>query len=197
MRSGNGDKQPKEKKQSVCCVCGSTDFVLSTQSKTCSPQCALIRRRMYSRERSERLTLEKRKAYKCCHCGKEYYREYGNKNRHCSEQCKMEMRREAKKNSPSYHASRLRRRKTFRNNRIETVNPSVVFQRSSYKCELCGKKINMKHKFPHPQSPTIDHIVPISLGGEHSYRNVRAAHMICNSNRRELTSDRGDQLYLF
>ena len=29
--------------------------------------------------------------------------------------------------------------------------------------------------------PSIDHIIPISKGGQHTWDNVQLAHMICNS----------------
>jgi 5-methylcytosine-specific restriction endonuclease McrA/predicted nucleic acid-binding Zn ribbon protein len=63
----------------------------------------------------------------------------------------------------------------------ERFDPAVVFKRDGYKCQICGDRLAMKQKFPHPKSPTIDHIVPIAAGGLHELRNVQAAHMMCNS----------------
>jgi 5-methylcytosine-specific restriction endonuclease McrA len=31
--------------------------------------------------------------------------------------------------------------------------------------------------------PTLDHLMPVSRGGEHSYRNVGTAHRGCNSRK--------------
>jgi 5-methylcytosine-specific restriction endonuclease McrA len=32
-------------------------------------------------------------------------------------------------------------------------------------------------------SATLDHVVPISVGGEHTRENVRCAHLRCNARR--------------
>jgi 5-methylcytosine-specific restriction endonuclease McrA len=60
-----------------------------------------------------------------------------------------------------------------------------VFERDGYKCQLCMRKC--LHKFtivndvPHPLSPTIDHIVAISLGiNGHTWDNVQCACWECN-----------------
>ena len=43
--------------------------------------------------------------------------------------------------------------------------------------------MKVKDKWPSFMAPTIDHIVPISLGGEHSYANCQAVHFMCNSKK--------------
>jgi 5-methylcytosine-specific restriction endonuclease McrA len=65
----------------------------------------------------------------------------------------------------------------------ERVDPAAVFARDGYKCQICGGRLAMKQPWPHPKSPTIDHIVPVARGGSHTLANVQAAHMICNSKK--------------
>jgi hypothetical protein len=77
---------------------------------------------------------------------------------------------------------------------VEDVRPHVVYERDRWKCHLCGKRIGKKYKSPHPRSASIDHIIPISLGGTHEYANVAAAHRICNSTKSNTGT--GDQLAL-
>jgi len=39
----------------------------------------------------------------------------------------------------------------------------------------------MKQVVPHPKAPTVDHIVPVSEGGDDTRANVQLAHFVCNS----------------
>lgn len=51
-------------------------------------------------------------------------------------------------------------------------------------CHLCGLAIDPGLRSPHPLSFTLDHIVPVSMGGVLVSRdNVRAAHRRCNMQR--------------
>lgn len=67
----------------------------------------------------------------------------------------------------------------------EPVDPIRVWLIAKGRCWLCGWGI------PYPTTPdpdhaerfTLDHVVPCSKGGAHSYRNVRAAHAGCNARR--------------
>ena len=55
-----------------------------------------------------------------------------------------------------------------------------IFERDGWICQLCGRKINRRLKYPNPRSKSIDHIVPLSKGGNDSPSNVQAAHLRCN-----------------
>lgn len=47
-------------------------------------------------------------------------------------------------------------------------------------CGICGRKINRRLKYPNPFSISIDHIIPLSKGGNDSPVNVQATHLRCN-----------------
>lgn len=55
-------------------------------------------------------------------------------------------------------------------------------------CQICGLMVDdtaivnghIKRLYP-----TIDHIVPLSKGGTHTWENVRLAHMSCNAGKRD------------
>ena len=48
-------------------------------------------------------------------------------------------------------------------------------------CGICGKPVDFQKKYPHPMSPSIDHIIPVAKGGHPSDPdNLQLAHWICN-----------------
>ncbi len=54
----------------------------------------------------------------------------------------------------------------------------AVFARDGWRCQLCGMRPT------HVDPLSIDHIVPVSMGGSRDDpRNLRAAHRTGNSNR--------------
>jgi hypothetical protein len=55
-------------------------------------------------------------------------------------------------------------------------NRLKVFERDSYKCHYCKKQLT---RF----SATLDHIQPVSKGGDNSYNNLITACLHCNSER--------------
>lgn len=71
----------------------------------------------------------------------------------------------------------------------EPVNRIKVFSRDGWRCQLCGKPVKRDAKAPDPLSPSIDHVIPMSVGGPHTYANTQCAHFLCNS----LKGNRGSQ----
>ena len=66
------------------------------------------------------------------------------------------------------------------------ITLEALYERDSGVCYLCGGKCSWEDydavkKHPLPLYPSIDHIYPVSLGGTHSWDNVRLAHFRCNA----------------
>ena len=91
-------------------------------------------------------------------------------------------------------ASKVKRRIQLKGARVELVDPQAVFERDGWKCGICGRAVNRRAVVPHDGAPTLDHVVPLSKGGEHSMKNVQCAHFLCNSRK---GSRDGGQLRLF
>ncbi len=48
-------------------------------------------------------------------------------------------------------------------------------------CGICGRPVNFDKRFPDPWSATLDHIVPVSKGGDPAaLENLQLAHLQCN-----------------
>lgn len=77
---------------------------------------------------------------------------------------------------------------------VENVPYLEVYDRDGWRCGLCGKAVRKSLRYPHPQSATLDHIIPIALGGDHTLANVQLAHWGCNRSKR--TAARNEQLRL-
>ena len=48
-------------------------------------------------------------------------------------------------------------------------------------CGICGKPVDLSLKYPHPMSPTVDHIIPVAKNGHPSdLSNLQLSHFSCN-----------------
>ena len=45
-------------------------------------------------------------------------------------------------------------------------------------CALCGGLIDYLAKSPHPDSPSVEHLIPVTMGGANG--PIAAAHLGCN-----------------
>lgn len=60
------------------------------------------------------------------------------------------------------------------------IVPADVFDRDGWICGLCAGVVDPELKYPDSMSVSLDHIIPVSLGGMHSMANVQCAHLFCN-----------------
>lgn len=106
----------------------------------------------------------------CKECGIKYY---STPNRvFCSFQC-------GKRNVA--RIARAKRRAVIKKAFVDRIDPLIVFQKYDWQCAICHTHtpplLLGKHK---PNSPELDHIIPISRGGLHAYNNVQLLCRSCN-----------------
>jgi 5-methylcytosine-specific restriction endonuclease McrA len=65
---------------------------------------------------------------------------------------------------------------------VERVWRLEVFARDGWLCQHCAKPV-LRETGQHPESATVDHILPVAEGGEHSYKNTCTAHRKCNRSK--------------
>ena len=137
----------------------------------------------------------------CVVCGEDYLSPWP-RTRTCSRSCGGKLSRSISLGRPPMPKASLRavdrarcarRRARLAEQIVETVDPDVVFDRDRWRCHLCGKRIDRTLSGRHRLGPTLDHLIPLAAGGEHSYANVAAAHRACNSGR---VSRRNDAVQL-
>jgi len=81
-----------------------------------------------------------------------------------------------------------RRRALARNAQWEPVDRLIVFARDRWTCQLCRRKTPRSRMGTRAKdSPTLDHIVPLSIGGSHCYQNVQCACLSCNCSKNNRT----------
>src|SRR5215469_2127600 len=64
-----------------------------------------------------------------------------------------------------------------------------ILNRDNWVCHICSCPIGQSHVWPDGRMGSMDHVVPVSMGGPHTRGNLRAAHLRCNirkSNRLSL-----------
>ena len=71
------------------------------------------------------------------------------------------------------NATARRRARLLGAGRVERVDRRVVLELSNGVCGICGHVVD-------PARFHVDHVVPLSRGGDHSYENTQAAHPTCN-----------------
>lgn len=169
--------------------CRECDRVFATRLKAtrvCSDEC--------KKQEARRLANEKaRAAYhvtprQCPECATTFTPTYGViRKKFCSEFCSKR------------HCSRAARKKrkwVERAASVEAVNPFKVFERDGWRCQCCKKPTPRDRRGTyHPRAPELDHIVPLSKGGEHSYRNTQLLCRACNAAKSD--KDEGQQMRLF
>lgn len=56
---------------------------------------------------------------------------------------------------------------------VEHVDHRIVYERDNETCGICGEHVEWADF-------SLDHVIPLSKGGEHSYANTQTAHLPCN-----------------
>lgn len=72
-------------------------------------------------------------------------------------------------------------------------DPLMVFERDGWVCKMCGCATPRASRGTYePTAPELDHMVPLSKGGHHTWANVQCACRKCN----QMKSDRLDVMPL-
>lgn len=168
----------QEKAMRGCLVCGGDTKGRVGFGGCCSAHC----RRIHTNKPTDCAFVW----FRCARCQKQTLKIFksgvdvtGESNRFCSKKCLNNSR--CKSSGDKVRRERIRRQ---RKGKLPTR--LQVYNKTEGKCGICHKHIDLSLNFPHHNSFTVDHIIPIAKGGDHSFDNMQPAHMICNSTKRDL-----------
>lgn len=159
-------------------------------TKTC-PKCGTIKKRdgfYEAKSRTDGLRswcseCVKVAAKEYSHLHKEIYRKRAKKYK--------ELHREA------YRDHQHKRQALKYQTQSEPINEKVVYLRDGWICQHCKKRVDKRLKHPNPMCASLDHIIPLTKGGSHTYDNVQLAHLQCNVNKHTNILPQGEQLRIF
>lgn len=76
------------------------------------------------------------------------------------------------------------RRRALKLGRIaEVVDVLAIFERSGWICSLCDRAVDRTLSALDPMAPTLEHVIPLSRGGDHVEANCALAHRLCNARK--------------
>jgi 5-methylcytosine-specific restriction endonuclease McrA len=71
----------------------------------------------------------------------------------------------------------------------DDITALVLFEMHAWTCGICLKPINKYLRLPNYMAATIEHRLPISKGGTHTWDNVIPAHARCNFQKGDIASE--------
>ena len=160
------------------CPCGAKLVRTSNMPKRFCDECK-ARNRAASRSRNQRKQIQSRLGYGICQgCGGSRPTTRG--RRFC-ESCSAQL---AKARNRRKNVKRRAARMRGAAIEVERYTTQEIGERDNWTCHLCKRKVT-KRQLPvgHPRSATIDHLVPVSAGGDDVRANVALAHWSCNAAR--------------
>lgn len=194
-------KKSKKHRVGICKNCGKEFEIKRIDVNTfCSRDCSFqwlkgnalankeLKKIQQEKEKTEKnklksfkLTEQKQKYIEshtkiCIECGTRFIAKYGRKC--CSVECRK------KRNNRLQDINR--RHKLKENGKINwSITLKKLYKRDKGICHLCGKKVDMNLDINDNWYGSIDHVIPVSKGGTHTWDNVKLAHRKCNSLKRD------------
>lgn len=163
-----------------CQKCCDMFFSSRINSVHCNTCISIIK----SEEQKQRIKW-KGKIIKCEECGKEFEMK-SIRSKYCSDHCL---------NKAYYRRKEIERRgKLKENGRINyNITLEKLIERDNDICQICGETIDKSdykttdegYFVVGDQYPSLDHIIPVSKDGTHTWDNVQLTHHYCNSVKRD------------
>lgn len=126
----------------------------------------------------------------CKHCGNEFIRLLSGPRRFCTKTCSDDAAKNYESTKRLNRIAKAKRRDRLKGQKVENVDPFVVFDRDSWTCQICRIQTPKYLRGTNDdRSPQLDHIIPLAKGGMHSYANTQCLCRKCNIMK-------GDKIYI-
>ncbi|MEI3912750.1 MULTISPECIES: HNH endonuclease [Bacillus] len=153
---------PKPKHIAICINCSKQYKTHVTNSKYCSYKCR------YQYKVRQKVIHN----IKCKECSK-WFSSTNKRKLYCSAECNSRYQ-DRKKDT-------LRRNRIKQNGKVDwSISIERLMKRDKGICYLCSKCVDINLNPNHDYYPSIEHIIPVSKGGTHTWDNVKLAHRKCN-----------------
>lgn len=143
------------------------------------------------KEKEQQKRMKMQEIHICECCGRQYtIEETGyNSTKYCSERCQKRL-------YSRRHAQQRDHRKRWRKHDSD-ITLEKVFRKDKGICHICGCSCDWNDYIVNENGthiagnsyPSIDHVFPLSKGGTDTWDNVKLAHRICNSHKRDKTEE--------
>jgi predicted nucleic acid-binding Zn ribbon protein len=154
----------------ICLHCKQIFRAPQRNSRFCSRKCK--DRAKQAVDAKKRLETKARHPRSCMLCGAPIPRTSRSDKKYCSETCGYAAR---------INLGRMDRRlRVTDDTKIRFFRRSDIYKRDGWKCQICLKPIQPSLRFPDPNCASIDHIIPVSMGGTNRPENLQASHLRCN-----------------
>jgi 5-methylcytosine-specific restriction endonuclease McrA len=189
-----------------CLKCGTVfnrSMISIRKNQFCCPECKKKEQLEFEKikeqrekEKKEKQKIRKSRAYKnrmkrsrqieigiCKICGSLFYKKTS-RQEYCSDPCRSKaIQQNSKYNQGS--DDRLNRENIV----DRDISLEKLYERDKGICQICGGKCDFNDYVIKDNGvfiagnlyPSKDHIIPLSMGGKHSWDNVRLAHRGCNT----------------
>lgn len=160
------------------CACGAAvgGRRKKASCSACLRKAQLSNGKLSALRNAEALHRQDAKVVVCEECSHSFCPLYGSSNARLCAPCSTSRLRAHKA------AARVMRKAKIRAASVEWVNPIKVFDRDGWVCRLCGVATprELRGSYDHA-APELDHVKPLSKGGEHSYANTQCLCRRCNA----------------
>lgn len=180
----------------TCKYCGKKFIASTIEQKYCSGKCRTeikkrnSLKRYYDKIRPKKIEEFKPQVFICKECGVKFTNDfYNQRTDFCSDECCDKFHRRTGKVK--------KKEQLIKNGKIDyDITLTKLIKRDNSICKICGQacnsddyKVDKEGNFITGDTyPSIDHIIPVSKGGTHTWDNVQLAHFKCNS-------DKSDNMY--